>query len=263
MAMHTALVLALALLAGTAQAGRSCDTQPPKLESVTRGLELAERTARALDASGAEVVVLARAGQDLSAYGLRWSHLGFAYRLSPATAQAPGTWRVVHKLNDCGSDRAGLYRQGLGEFFLDSPHRYEAAFVPLQGQAAEQLAPLLRDNQAVQRLHQPRYSMVSYAWATRYQQSNQWLLETIALIDPGVRDRDTAQAWLKLKGFQPSRLHINAMARLGARATRANVAFDDHPNGQRFAGRIDTVGADAVLAWLQQNRFGGAPVYVR
>ncbi|WP_374438266.1 DUF2145 domain-containing protein [Inhella sp.] len=258
-----ALVLTLALLAGTAQAGRSCEPQPPQVEGVTRGLELAERTARALDASGAEVVVLARAGQDLSSYGLRWSHLGFAYRLSPATAQSPGTWRVVHKLNDCGSERAGLYRQGLGEFFLDSPHRYEAVFVPLQGEAAEQLAPLLRDNRAVQRLHQPRYSMVSYAWGTRYQQSNQWLLETFALIEPGVRDRETAQAWLKLKGFQPSRLHINAMTRLGARVTRANVAFDDHPNAQRFAGRIDTVGADAVLAWLQQNRFGGAPVYVR
>ncbi|MFO1252062.1 MAG: DUF2145 domain-containing protein [Inhella sp.] len=262
--MLKALVLTLALLAGAAQAGRSCDTQPPKVETVTRGLELAERTARALDASGAEVVVLARAGQDLSAYGLRWSHLGFAYRLKPPGAgDAPGTWRVVHKLNDCGSERAGLYRQGLGEFFLDSPHRYEAAFVPLQGQAAEQLAPLLRDNQAVQRLHQARYSMVSYAWGTRYQQSNQWLLETFALIEPGVRDRETAQAWLKLKGFQPSRLHINAMTRLGARVTRANVAFDDHPNAQRFAGRIDTVGADAVLAWLQQNRFGGTPVYVR
>ena len=43
-------------------------------------MALALATERALDASGADVVVLARAGQDLSAYGLRYSHLGFAYR---------------------------------------------------------------------------------------------------------------------------------------------------------------------------------------
>ncbi|KAB2899078.1 MAG: DUF2145 domain-containing protein, partial [Burkholderiaceae bacterium] len=39
-----------------------------------------QRTARALDASGAQVVVLGRAGQDLSKYGLRYSHLGWAYK---------------------------------------------------------------------------------------------------------------------------------------------------------------------------------------
>ena len=33
-------------------------------------MALAESTARALDASGAHVVMLARAGQDLSQYGL-------------------------------------------------------------------------------------------------------------------------------------------------------------------------------------------------
>jgi hypothetical protein len=46
-------------------------------------MELAERTARRLDASGAQVVVLARAGQDLGRYGLSWSHMGFAYRDTP------------------------------------------------------------------------------------------------------------------------------------------------------------------------------------
>lgn len=39
-----------------------------------------EHTAAALDRSGAQVVVIGRAGQDLTAYGLRWWHLAFAYR---------------------------------------------------------------------------------------------------------------------------------------------------------------------------------------
>jgi hypothetical protein len=97
--------------------------------------EIAERlaaTAQALDATGAQVVVLARSGQDLSKYRLRWSHLGLAYRDG-------GGWKVVHKLNQCGSARADLYRQGLGEFFLDDPHEFAAAFSVLSAEAQQKL----------------------------------------------------------------------------------------------------------------------------
>src|SRR5207244_12475906 len=117
-----AVFAALALfIAFTAHAGRSCEERRPTAASVVRGLALAQRTRDALDASGADVVVLARAGQDLRKWGLQWSHLGFAYR------DAEG-WRVVHKLNQCGTADAALYRQGLGEFFLDDPWRFEAAW---------------------------------------------------------------------------------------------------------------------------------------
>ena len=37
----------------------------------------------------------------------------------------------------------------------------------------------------------------------------------------------------------------------------ANVAFDDHPNEQRFADRIDTVTVDSVFAWLERSRLAG------
>lgn len=281
-----ALLICLALLAGTAQAGRPCEAQLPQAASVASGLQLAERTARALDASGAEVVVLARAGQDLSRWGQRWSHLAFAYRVAPPKAQetaprfvrasfeasnepsreaAPiGTWRVVHKLNHCGSDRAALYRQGLAEFFLDSPHRYEAAYAVLAPELQRQLLPLLQDSYAVTRWHERRYNLLAYPYATRYQQSNQWLLETLAgAAEAGATDRRRAQAWLQFKGYQPGRLHIDSFTRLGARLTKANVAFDDHPSTQRFAGRIDTVTADSVFRWLPAAGLAEAERHVR
>lgn len=259
-----ALGLTLALLVGTAQAGRPCEAQLPQVVSVANGLQLAERTAAVLDASGADVVVLARAGQDLSPHGLRWSHLAFAYRVPAPTSHEPrfvradyrpqpSTWRVVHKLNHCGSDRAALYRQGLAEFFLDSPHRYEAAYAVLAPELQRQLLPLLQDNQAVARWHERRYNLVAYPWSTRYQQSNQWLLETLAgAAEPDASNRVRAQAWLRLKGYEPTRLRLGPMTRLGARVSRANVAFDDHPDSLRFANRIDTVGADSVFAWLSR-----------
>lgn len=262
-----AAVLAASLLFGAApaHAGRSCEARAPEAASVVRGMDLAERTARALDASGAEVVVLARAGQDLGKYGLRWSHLGLAYKDTGASGvrgrdggPAPAVWRVVHKLNQCGSARADLYRQGLGEFFLDDPFDYRAGFAVLAPAVQMKLHPLLQDDVQVQRLHTADYNMLAYPWAQRYQQSNQWLIETLAMaLEPGVNTRERAQAWLQFKGYEPTVLKLGAMTRLGARVTAANVAFDDHPNHKRYADRIEAVTADSVFDWLEHAALAG------
>lgn len=247
-----------------AQAGRTCEQRLPSAVSVQRSLELAERTARVLDSTGADVVVLARAGQDLSRWGLRYSHLGWAYREVAAVAGQPGTWRVVHKLNACGTASGDVYRQGLGEFFLDDLHEYRAGYAVPTVELQQRLLSLLRDNGRVDRLHEPRYNMVAYPWAQRYQQSNQWAVETLALAaEPGAGTRDRAQAWLRLKGYEPTVLRIDAFTRLGARVGTAHIAFDDHPNSQRFADRIATVTADSVFSWLHASGLAGPLTQVR
>ncbi|MBA4217722.1 MAG: DUF2145 domain-containing protein [Roseateles sp.] len=252
-----ALLLAAAVTA--AQAGRPCDEKPLTARQIEQGLNLAQATARQLDASGAQVVLLARAGQDLSTYGLQWSHLGFAYKDPTA-----GTWRVLHKLNHCGTDHAALYRQGLGEFFLDRPHRYDAAFVVLRPELQQALLPVLTDNRRASRLNEPRYSMVSFAFGTTYQQSNQWALETLAsAAAPAVQSRRDAQAWLRNQGYTPTDLHLSTLTRLGGRLTQANIAFDDHPSARRFSGHIDTVTVDSMFAWLPRVNLSDPPQTVR
>ena len=72
--------------------------------------------------------------------------------------------------------------------------------------------------------------------------------------------RAQAQAWLQARGYQPTVLRLGPVTRLGARATRANVAFDDHPSTQRFADRIATVTVDSVFAWLPATGLAGAAV---
>ncbi len=249
--------LALAGCMTLAHAGRSCEPKPPEARNVARAMVLAEHTARMLDASGAQVVVLARAGQDLSAYGLRYSHLGLAYRDG-------NRWKVAHKLNQCGSAVASIYRQGLGEFFLDDLHDYQAGVVVLRPDVQAALLPALQNNRQLTQLHTPRYNMVAYPWAQTYQQSNQWAIETLALaMDPNAATRERAQAWLQLQGYQPTPLRISAFKRLGARMTAANVAFDDHPNEKRFADRIETVTVDSVFAWLNRSGLGGPEQVVR
>ena len=254
-----ALGLALALAWGTAEAGRSCEQKPLSAQAVARAMALAEKTAARLDQTGARVVVLARAGQNLGEYGLRYSHLGFAYREGEH-----GPWRVVHKLNQCSSSRASLYRQGLGEFFLDDLWQYEAALVVLAPAAQAALATTLRDNARVARLDTPAYNMVAYPWSGRYQQSNQWAIETLAMTqDPGADTRERAQAWLRLKGYEPTTLRLSTAKRLGARLFAANVAFDDHPNEKRFADRIETVTVDSVFRWLERSGLGGTAQVIR
>ena len=100
------------------------------------------------------------------------------------------------------------------------------------------------------RLHEPRYNMLSYVYSTKYQNSNQWVLESLAaaMAPPGqVETRAEAQRWLRSIGFQPPTVEISAATRLGARMFRANVAFDDHPYERRMAGQIDTITTDAVV----------------
>jgi len=277
------LLGALAIAAATAAtAGQTCETASPDTGSMTRALGLAEKTQASLDASGAQVVVIARAGQDLRKYGLQWSHLAFAYREDapaptrpagpvlgqisemPAPSPRRGTWRIVHKLNQCGTAEAAVFRQGLAEFFLDTPFRYEAAYVIPDPEVQAALLRVLTDDQRLVQWHTPAYSVVAYPWSTKYQQSNQWALETLAgSLDPAASTRERAQAWLQLHDYQPTVLHLDAFTRLGARMTRANVAFDDHPNSKRFSDHIETVTVESMFGWMQRTHLAGAPTVVR
>lgn len=256
-----AAALAVTFAAGAAHAGRTCEEKSPAADKFAQGLNLAYATAQELDRSGAQVVVLARAGQNLSDYGLRWSHIGIAYR---DEAAGQPVWRVLHKLNHCGTATADLYRQGLGEFFLDDPYRYEAAYAVLRPEVQQALLPILRNGARAAAMHGERYNMLAYPWSVEYQQSNQWVTETLAsaIAPADVFTRQQAQVWLKDSGYRPSDLRISAAKRLGARIGMANIAFDDHPSEKRFSGHIETTTADSVFSWLARSKFAEAPRFV-
>lgn len=232
-----------------ARAGQGCGETALSGQEAVRSLELAGRTVAALERSGASVALVSRAGQDLGKYGLRYSHMGIALRDHPA-----GRWTVVHALNDCGADSSVLYVEGMGNFFLTDLFRFEG-HVLIPGPASQAaLVRLLGERTALAHsLHEPRYNMLSYAFSTRYQNSNQWVLETwaAAAAPQQVATRAQAQQWLRQAGFAPITVDIPAATRLGARMFRANVAFDDHPFDRRMAGRIDTVTVEAILRFVQ------------
>lgn len=262
------VTLAVVVTTIPAIAGRTCDApRPLKASTLESGLRLAQATAEALDASGANVVVLARAGQDLSKYGLRYSHLGFAYQVP--NGDSGHVWRVLHKLNQCGTAVSAIYRQGLGDFFMDDLWRFEAAWVVPTPEVQAKLMGVLNDERRAVQMHHKPYSLVSYAWGQRYQQSNQWAVETLAMaLDDSTKtnesvDRVRAQTWMQTHGYQPTVLHIGALTRLGGRMGSANIAFDDHPNAQRFSDQIATVTVDSIFEWMTRAGLTAQPVWYK
>jgi hypothetical protein len=218
-----ALLLWATLWAAPARAGQGCTDDALTVDAVRQSMALAQRSVAAL--------------------------MAIVVRDHPA-----GRWTVVHELNDCGSDRSALFDEGMGNFFLTDLYRYRAQIVvpgpALQARLLQRMSP-----QAERRLHEPHYNMLSYVYSTRYQNSNQWILEMLAAAGapPGqVETRAEAQSWLKSVGYRPPTVEVGALERLGARVLRANVAFDDHPFERRMAGKIDTVTVDAVVRLVRK-----------
>ncbi len=245
--MKRLFILALLCAPLLAQAGSACEEKKTDTASFVKAMALAQQSRAALDASGAQVALIARVGQDLSKYGLRYSHMAYVWRDHPQ-----GRWLVVHELNDCGTANSSLYNQGLGNFFLDSLFAYETK-ITLPGAATQAKLAAMLASRTPLRLHSAHYNMLAFPFASTYQNSNQWLLETYAaaVSELPIDSRDDAQAWLKLAGYHPITLHIPTATRLGARMFRANVAFDDQPFDRRMAGQIDTVTVDSVLRFVQ------------
>ncbi|RFP29664.1 DUF2145 domain-containing protein [Duganella sp. BJB476] len=242
------------LAAAPAHAGRSCEEHPVTQVSLTDALATGQALQAALDATGSDVALIARQGQDLSKYGLKYSHAGLAFRSAPGQP-----WRVYELLNECGTADSALWVDGLANFFLENPYTLDALMIVPPPKLAAKLGEALRDPAALHGFHGSHYSMVAYPFSTKYQNSNQWVLEVLASAEASdfrIRTREQAQSWLKMAGYTPTEMHIGPLTRLGGRVFKANIAFDDHPNALRFSDRINAVTVDSMLAFLRARDEG-------
>ena len=245
-------LLAVSFLPLLAYAGQSCEEKPLTPETFRLAMQAAEQLQTRLNEVGSNVVVVGRMGQDLSKYGLRYTHFGIMFR--PETG---GRWRVAHLLNDCGTDRSDLWYEGLGNFFLDDMYRFDTVLLVPPPVLADRLLPRLQAGKVLRTLHSTQYNLVAYPFSTRYQNSNGWVLETLAAAssqETRIHSREQAQMWLKLKGYQPTELNLGPLTRLGGRMFKANVAFDDHPNELRYNDRIQTVSVDSILNFFAKGQ---------
>ncbi len=251
---RTGSLLALLLVPLLASAGQSCEDAALSPDTLRKAMAAAQKVTAEMDKRQDNVALLGRVGQDLSSYGLKYSHAGFIYRSAPG---AP--WRIAHLLNSCGTAQSDLWYEGVGNFFLDDMFAFNSVLVIPPKPIAERLLPRLQDAAALRAVHDADYSLVAYPFSTRYQNSNSWVLETLATVearDVKIVNREQAQSWLKLVGYQPSEMKVGTFKRLGGRVFKASVAFDDHPNELRFSDRIRTVTVDSLMQFLADRKEG-------
>ncbi|HSW13205.1 MAG TPA: DUF2145 domain-containing protein [Solimonas sp.] len=244
-----ALLLCLGLLP-IAHAGQTCEDKPLTPQAMHQALRLTQDLQATLDRQQARAAILGRVGSDVSRYGLRYTHAGIAYR-----SGLDQPWTVLHKLNNCGTDHAALYRQGLLNFFLDDPHEYRALAL-LPKPALQERIVRAAEADAGSSVDQPRYSLLAYPYTLDYQNSNGWALEFLAVAsaDVPLLGRAAAQDYLRRSGYRADRIEISAAERVGATLFKANVAFLDHPLGERLGGRYSVVTVESIARYLGERQ---------
>ena len=253
-----ALVLGLALVGG-AQAATFCDRggEVPASEQ-DRQLQVVAVARRVLEASGVEAALVSRSGTDLSRFQLQYSHSGLALKDS-----RNGPWSVRQLYYACDESRARLYDQGLAGFLLSAGRTapIRLAIVTLPGEAGDQLATRALDNRLALALLSPRYSASAYAFATRYQNCNQWVAELMGFAwtpggeDPPDRTPDRAQAQRALRslGYDPAPVLVPSHTVMFAAQFVPLIHSDDHPLDDLYAMRLKVSTPAALEAFAHQR----------
>lgn len=183
-----------------------------------------------LNRSGARVAVIARAGLDLSRFGLLYSHAGIALRDNPG-----GRWAVRQLYYACEESRPQLFDQGISGFALgaDAPSRGHIALLFPPDEAAVPLEQAALDKRLALSLLAGQYSANAYAFGTRYQNCNGWVAELIASawgrLDTGDHAREHAQQWLREQGYTAGPVKIPSHWLMFAGQFVPLVHLNDHP----------------------------------
>lgn len=247
------LVLCLAIAGSLALAGQTCGEKPPTTEGSAKSARLSAQVLDALERQQLSFALIARVGVDLSEFGLHYSHVGVAWRDHPK-----GRWYTFHLLNRCGTGQSELVEQSLEDFFNVQLHSYQALVAAPTFPMQVKLQRAFFGPLALQ-LHETEYNMISHPFSTKFQNSNQWVLEVMssALAPAGaISSRQTAQDWLREKGYTPSVIPISLPRRAGARLFSPHVHFTDHSSEEFSAGRYAVVSVDSVLAFLRNQNPG-------
>jgi hypothetical protein len=195
-----------------------------------RVLRFAAAVKDELARSGSSLALVARAGLDLSRFGLLYSHAGIALKNNPG-----GPWAVRQLYYACDESRPRLFDQGMSGFVLgaDAPTHGHVAllFPPFDASALLERAAL--DKPLALALLGDQYSANAYAFGTRYQNCNQWVAELIAFawgrLDPQDPARARAQAWLRAQGYAATPVNIPSHWLMFAGQFVPLVHVGDHP----------------------------------
>jgi hypothetical protein len=233
--MFRRLVAAALLLFASAGAWADIPTFCDRADKVTaadqdRVLRFAAAVKDELARSGSSIALVARAGLDLSRFGLLYSHAGIALKDNPG-----GPWAVRQLYYACDESRPRLFDQGMSGFVLgaDAPtHGHVALLFPPEADSAL-LERAALDKPLALALLGDSYSANAYAFGTRYQNCNQWVAELLAFawghLAESSAPRARAQAWLRAQGYAAKPVKIPSHWTMFAGQFVPLVHVGDHP----------------------------------
>jgi hypothetical protein len=253
-----ALLLSFGALA---LAGQDCAERPPATaQALEQGLQLGKQVRDQLEQSGASMALVARMGLNLSEYGQRYSHMGVAFR-----DHVLNRWQVVHLFNTCGKGDSDILTQPLESFYQTALIEYEALVVIPSYAAQGPLRTAFMNPASARRLHQKAYNLISHPFNVQYQNSNQWILETLSMglaTDP-ISDRAAAQRWLKAQAFEPAGVRIPNLRRSAARLFSPHVHFSDHTEDEYEKQTYLVVTVESIVKFLSRLDADSTQLVVR
>jgi hypothetical protein len=263
-AAAAALVLSALFAAGGARAGLPTFCERPREVTAAdqdRVLRFAGAVKSELERSGQPVALIARAGVDLSRFGLLYSHAGIALKDSPG-----GAWAVRQLYYACDESRPRLFDQGVAGFALgaDAPERGHIALLFLPHEKSAPLARAALDKPLALSLLAGQYSANAYAFGTRYQNCNGWVAELLAGAwggigapgaSPDAREdvRKAAQDWLRAQGYTAGPVRIPSRLLMFAGQFVPLVHLNDHPIEDLHALALHVSVPDAIAAFVRRE----------
>jgi hypothetical protein len=249
--------VAAGCMVAAAQAGslpQTCEAgTEPDAARQAQALRVAAAVRQELARHDASAALVARAGLDLSLLGQRYSHAGLSLREHPG-----GPWTVRQLYFACDEGRPRIFDQGLAGFLAGNEgDSGPQLVVVLPGpEASAALAQAARDDALARRLLGASYSANAHAFSVRHQNCNQWVAELIAAawggVEPGGEARAQAQAWLRLRGFEPT---VFSLAWPPLRPLAPFVRWlreDDHPQEDLQAWRYRVVMPQSLEKFMRQ-----------
>jgi hypothetical protein len=219
-----------------------------------RVLRFAGVVKRELEGSGSKVALVARAGLDLSRFGLLYSHAGIALKDNPGSP-----WAVRQLYYACDESRPRLFDQGVAGFALgaEAPVSGHMSLVFPSDEDGALLERAALDKPLALSLLAGQYSANAYAFGTRYQNCNQWVIELLAnawgRLDGSGGAREQAQAWLRGQGYAAGPVKLPSHAMMFAGQFLPLVHVNDHPLDDIYALALQVSVPESIEAFVRRR----------
>ena len=209
----------------------------------------ASETRRILMQHSPRTALVVRASTDPLGHRLGHAHVAFVFQ----EWLAPGEpWTVLHVLNECSWSRLYPQTDSLYTFFQGVPGTEATILVPGTG-LQELISDRLLRSRPLQGHYHARHRLLAYPFGTRFQSSNQWVIEALALAisKTYLQDREHVHRWLQEAGYQPTVVNVASLKRMAGPQFRRTLSFDDHPFRDRVAGSVSLVTAESIITFVQ------------